>query len=463
MEAITVSKKRLFGWLAMTAAVTAVIAFGITALLVSVFEHKSEARNPFYRVVALNDRISDPAVWGKDFPMQYDDYRRTVDQTPTEFGGSHAVAHTPAPDDPRSVVASSKLERDPRLKTFWAGYAFAKDYRERRGHAYMLVDQLYTERQRVVKQPGTCINCHASMWTTYNQLGNGNIFEGFAKINHMPYAAAKNLVQHPAACIDCHDPATMQLRVTRPAFIIGMRAAKHDPNYDPNTMATRQEMRSFVCGQCHVEYYFQGPEKTLVYPWGNGFKADEILDYENQVKQVDWVHKETGAGVLKAQHPEFEMWQQGIHARSGVACADCHMPYKREGAMKISDHWVRSPLLNLNRACQGCHRWSDDELRGRVEQIQERTSAMRNATMDAVIALIEDIKAAKAAGASDAQLAAARDFQRKAQFLDDFVEAENSTGFHAPQESARVLLLAMDYARKGQLSLKEVPRVAQAF
>ena len=77
--------------------------------------------------------------------------------------------------------------------------------------------------------------------------------------------------------------------------------------------------------------------------------------------------------MLKAQHPEFEMWNQGIHARSGVACADCHMPYTRVGAQKISDHHVRSPLLNINRACQTCHKWPEEELKARAEAIQDRT------------------------------------------------------------------------------------------
>src|SRR6476660_4355899 len=124
-------------------------------VLVSIFEHKQEAKNPFFRVVELNDQIDDPAVWGKNFPMQYDDYRRTADQVRTRYGGSEALPRTPAHADPRSVVAQSRLEEDPRLKIMWAGYAFAKDFREERGHAYMLADQVYTERQRVVKQPGT--------------------------------------------------------------------------------------------------------------------------------------------------------------------------------------------------------------------------------------------------------------------------------------------------------------------
>ena len=174
---------------------------------------------------------------------------------------------------------------------------------------------------------------------------------------------------------------TMQLRVTRPGFIEGIRAFKATQgvqNYDVNTQATRQEMRSFVCGQCHVEYYFKGPEKRLVYPWAKGLKVENILAYYDEEKFKDWTHAETGAPVLKAQHPEFELWNQGIHARSGVTCADCHMPYKRDGALKISDHHVRSPLLNINRACQTCHKWPEEELKARVETIQQRTFKLRN-------------------------------------------------------------------------------------
>jgi nitrite reductase (cytochrome c-552) len=159
--------------------------------------------------------------------------------------------------------------------------------------------------------------------------------------------------------------------------------------------------------------------------------------------------------VLKAQHPEFEMWNQGIHARSGVTCADCHMPYMREGALKISDHHVRSPLLNINRACQTCHKWSEDELRDRAYALQERTYHLRNLAMDAVVGLIEDTKAARAAGRTDAQLQGVWALQRQAQFRLDFVEAENSTGFHAPEEAARILGEAIDFARQGQVLLRD--------
>jgi nitrite reductase (cytochrome c-552) len=215
-------------------------------------------------------------------------------------------------------------------------------------------------------------------------------------------------------------------------------------------------MRAIVCGQCHVEYYFKGPEKRLTYPWTRGLKADEILQSYQESGFQDWTHADTGAPALKAQHPEFEMWSQGVHARSGVVCADCHMPYKREGGFKVSDHHVRSPLLNINRACQGCHRWPEEELKQRVETIQERTFSLRNLAMDAVVALIGDLKAARDAGRPEAALAEARDFQRRAQFMLDFVEAENSTGFHAPQEAARILGQSIDYSRRGQLALRPI-------
>jgi nitrite reductase (cytochrome c-552) len=436
---------------------TTVATVAVVALLVNIFQRKQEEKTVFFRVVELTDDIEDPAQWGKNFPFQYDAYTRTVDQVRTRFGGSEAIQRTPTEADPRSVVAQSRIEEDPRLKTIWAGYAFAHDFREERGHAYMLEDQTYTERQIVTKQPGTCLQCHSSVYTAMKKLGDGDLFKGFDKLNSLSYAEARSHVTHPVSCIDCHAPDTMQLRVTRPAFIEGLGALKEHEgvkNYDVNTMATRQEMRSFVCGQCHVEYYFQGPEKRLVFPWANGLRVDDMLAYYEETQFNDWTHAETGAPVLKAQHPEFEMWNQGIHARSGVACADCHMPYKREGAMKISDHHVRSPLLNINRACQTCHKWPEAELKDRAEVIQQRTFELRNRAMDALVALIEDLAAARHGGRSDEALAPARRLQRRAQFMVDFVEAENSMGFHAPQEAARILGEAIDYARQGQLALR---------
>jgi nitrite reductase (cytochrome c-552) len=453
--------RRRVALIAIVAAGAALLAAGGAALLANIIERKQEARNPFYRVVELTETTQDPAVWGKNFPFQYDGYMRTVDQVRTRFGGSEAIPRTPNAADPRSVVSQSKLEEDPRLTTIWAGYAFAKDFREERGHAHMLQDQTYTERQIVAKQPGTCLNCHASTYVAMMKLGDGDLTRGFEKMNAMPWAEARKVVEHPVTCLDCHDSRTMQLRVTRPAFMEGMRALKAGQgvkDYDVNRDATRQELRAYVCGQCHVEYFFKGPEKRLVYPWANGLRGDEILAYYDKEGFRDWVHADSGAPALKAQHPEFEMWSQGIHARSGVACADCHMPYTRVGALKISDHHVRSPLLNVNRACQTCHKWSEDELKSRVDTIQQRTFQLRNRAMDAVVALIGDLKTARAAGRTEPELGPAQGFQRRAQFLLDFVEAENSTGFHAPQEAARLLGVSIDLARQGQLALRDGAR-----
>jgi nitrite reductase (cytochrome c-552) len=447
------------GPLVLAAVVSALVTLAVVMLLVNILEHKQEARNPFFRVVELTDDTEDPAIWGKNFPLQFDGYRRTVDQQRTRYGGSEAVPRTPSNVDPRSVVAQSRLDEDPRLRTMWAGYAFATDFREERGHAYMLDDQTFTERQHVTKQPGTCMNCHGSVYVPFKRLGGGDIFKGFEAMNKMPYFEARKQVSHPVTCIDCHDSQTMQLRVTRPAFIEGMRAyraASGVANYDVNTQASRQEMRAFVCGQCHVEYYFKGAEKRLTFPWSKGLKADEILQYYEENPHDDWTHADSGAKLLKAQHPEFEMWNQGIHARSGVACADCHMPYMRVGALKISDHHVRSPVLNINNACQTCHKWPEAELRARVETIQERVFGLRNRAMSAVVALIGDLKEARGRGTADAQLELPRRLQRRAQFMLDFVEAENSTGFHAPEEAERVLAEAIDYARQGQLALRGV-------
>lgn len=454
--------------------ITGVLIFatvGVLLLYQNISERQREAQQAAFQVVKLSEDDVDPATWGQNYPYQYDGYKRTVDIERTRYGGSEAF---------------SKINDDTRWKSIFNGYAFGVDYREERGHAYMLIDQRDTERVKLFKQPGACLHCHGSVIPAYYKKGveagvpNDEahrpeaIQKGFELVNSMPYTAATQLVDHPITCSDCHDPKTMQLRITRPGFLTGINvlanatdAVPHLPsierwraegkkgNYDPNTMASRQEMRSFVCGQCHVEYYFKGPEKLLTYPWQNGLKVEQIEAYYDSVGWKDWAHKDSGANVLKAQHPEFEMWSQGVHARSGVACADCHMPYQRVGAVKVSDHHVRSPLLNVNNACQTCHKFSESEMQSRVAIIQDRTKALMTRAEEAVVALIADIKKAQTAGGAADKIAKAQALQRKAQWRLDFVAAENSMGFHAPQEAARILGEAIDYARQGQLALTQ--------
>lgn len=445
----------------------------ITALLVNIFERKSEARQPYVRLVEVTEDTTDPAVWGVNWPKQYDSYLLTALSTRTRFGGHGGSEALP----------EQKIERDPWLKRMFEGYAFSIDYRDRRGHAYMLVDQEETERQ-TKPQSGSCLHCHASVMPLYRELGDGDPHAGFEKSYQLSYAEMNKMLHdsghaHPVSCVDCHDPETLQLRVTRPGFIDGIRRlaesdapTPHIPSierwregdrakpYEPNADATRGEMRSFVCGQCHVEYYC-GTNMPLTFPWGKGLKAEEIEAFWNETlfpdgsRFADYKHAESGAPILKAQHPEYELWSQGIHARSGVSCADCHMPYMRDGATKISDHWVRSPLLNVNRACQVCHHVDEQEILDRVDVIQQRNFDLLQRGGDALMAQLDAIAAAKADGATEAELAESLELQRKAQWRLDFIAAENSMGFHAPQEAARILGEAADYARQGQVAAME--------
>ncbi len=446
------------------------------ALVLNVADRKAEARETVVRVVDVTDDTTDPAEWGKNWPRQYDTYKLTALSTRTRFGGHGGSEALP----------EQKIERDPWLKRMFLGYAFSIDYRDRRGHAYMLEDQEQTERQSK-PQTGSCLHCHASVMPLYRQLGNGDAMKGFAQSYTLSYADANQMLHdsghaHPVSCVDCHDPDSMALRVTRPGFILGIQALaegsaevphlasvqrwREGPRaapYDPNADATRNEMRSYVCGQCHVEYYCSTKMK-LTFPWSEGLAVEDIESAWNKTtfadgeRFYDYKHAETGAPILKAQHPEFELWSQGVHARSGVTCADCHMPYMRDGASKVSDHWVRSPLLNVDRACLTCHHFSEEEMLARVAVIQDRNQALMQGAAAALMDQLDAVVAAKAQGATDAQLAPALELQRQAQWRLDFIAAENSMGFHAPQEAARVLGEAADLARQGQVSaIKATP------
>jgi nitrite reductase (cytochrome c-552) len=461
----------------------AIAAAGVTVLLTNIVERKVESQHTFNWIVPVTDDTTDPAEWGKTFPSQYDGYKRTAEPTKTKYGG-HGGS---------DALPEEKIERDPWLKRLFAGYAFSIDYRDRRGHAYMLSDQEQTKRVTAWTrpQPGACLQCHASIIPAYRYVGKGDVMKGFEEVCGMSYKDARALkddkgnplVNHPVGCVDCHDPKNMQLRVSRPGFLVGIAAfAKSDApapyltsivqyrerrkgnaslEYDVNREATRQEMRSYVCGQCHVEYYFKGEHKTVTYPWANGLKVEQIEKYYDDAGFSDWPHGETGGKMLKAQHPEFEMWNQGVHARSGVTCADCHMPYKREGALKVSDHWVRSPLLNINRACQTCHHFSEEEMLARATIIQDRNHELLERAGKALTDMLDAILAAKKSGATDEQLKDAFALQRKGQWRLDFVAAENSMGFHAPQEAARILGEAIDFFRQGQLAAKGLPAAAK--
>ncbi len=461
----------------------ALLAAGVTVfvamLLTNISDRKHEALQPFVRLQEVTEDDTDPAKWGVNWPKEFDSYKKTAISTRTRFGGHGGSEAMP----------EEKIERDPWLKRMFAGYAFAIDYRDRRGHAYMLEDQENTKRL-TKPQSGSCLHCHASIMPLYRELGGGDEFKGMDITHTMTYQETLEKLKagghaHPVSCVDCHDPKNMQLRVTRPGFIRGIQAfaassapAPQLPSvelgrsgerrrpYDPNADSTRNEMRSFVCAQCHVEYYCS-TKMPLTFPWGKGLKAEDIEAFWDETRFPDgepfsdYAHAETGAQILKAQHPEFELWSQGVHARSGVSCADCHMPYIRDGAAKISDHWVRSPLLNANRACQTCHNFPESELVARVVVIQERNHALLERAATALMGQLDAMKAAKERGATPDQLAAAKALQRKAQWRIDYIAAENSMGFHAPQEAARILGEAIDYARQGEIAAQTLMGEAQ--
>lgn len=495
---------------------TALATVAVLVVLVTMFEHKQESRTPFVRVVDVSEISTDPAPWGLNWPHQFDQYKLTAGES--FYGGSSAM--------PRS-----KLEAQPWLKRLYAGYAFSIDYREARGHAYMLYDQVVTERVNQRPQSGACLHCHASTTVLYRKVGleamgqpsddkalaasfnMPAVIKGFEVLSTKPYhevlamltqvpdgtpATAKDKPvfpappvggfqpttqpsghfamdeAHPVSCIDCHDPKNMAVRVTRPGFMQGIAAlassddpVPHLPSietwrkgnrqkpYDPNQLPSRQEMRSFVCGQCHVEYYC-ATKDTLTLPWGKGLKAEQLEAYWEQrkfpdgSKFFDYKHGETGAPLFKAQHPEFELWSQGIHARAGVSCSDCHMSYERVGAMKVSNHQVRSPLQNIDNACRVCHHSPENELADRVRTIQKRTEHLVEVAAGAMTQMLDAIMEAKAAGAKDADLEEVFKLQRQAMWRLDFISSENSRGFHASQESARILAESIDCSRRAQ-------------
>ena len=427
--------RRQIVWLVAAFVLGALVIGVIAFLLLNIQQRKDEALEYPLNVVQISDTELDPAVWGKNYPREYSSWLKTQqDTTPTAYGGSQPF---------------NKLERYPILKRLWAGYAFSVDFNEERGHYYALTDQKETERQNFVAQPGACANCHAGEAPQLiKQMG----WENF---NHTPYKEISPTLHYGSTCADCHDPQTMDLRITRPAFVNAMTERGIDLS-----KATRQEMRTYVCAQCHVEYYFAGDNKILTFPWDNGTKIDDIDKYYTDLKFKDFVNKETGAQMIKIQHPEYELFTSGIHYKSGVACADCHMPYQREGAIKVSDHWVRSPLTNVRASCGQCHKQDDETLKQRIIDIQDTTAQLLRRTEDALGAAMDAIVAAKAAGATDEQLAKPRELIRKGQMRWDFIFSENSTGFHSPQEAARVLGEAIDYARQAQLEAERLAKTA---
>ena len=416
-----------------------VLLVGIIIILAAVLagvlifmKNQPPQERAFEPIVEIAPMEPDSAKWGINFPNQWASLQQTeFNNIDTTYGGSSKF---------------SWLERDPRQKILFAGYPFSKEYNDDRGHMNMLTDVRETDRLNLNDEdpkhtPATCYSCKSGdnpgLWADM----------GMAAYDAMTFNEMTPNIQNTIGCANCHEAGTMRLIVTNPALMEAFEAQGKDW-----TTFSRQEMRTVVCANCHVEYYFAGPEKYLTFPWVNGTRIDEIISYYNEIGFKDWEYPEAGTPMLKAQHPEYEFFTAGsTHYNAGVSCADCHMPYVSDGAAKYSSHDVHSPLINPEQACGQCHTDVEYVVR-RVNLIQDQVAETKIATEDAIIDAISAIKAAAANPNVDAALLdQARQLHREAQYMWDFLSAENSTGFHNPEYALKICADATNLARQAQM------------
>lgn len=402
-----------------------VLAAALTGVLVYMNNQPAPVR-AFQPLVEIPPLEPDSSVWGLNFPNQYSSFLKTREnEADTTHGGSSKFSH---------------LERDPRQVILFAGYAFSKEYNDDRGHEWALTDVREIKRVNETT-PGTCYSCKSA--------NNPKLWQemGMAAFDKTPFSQIGEQIDQTIGCANCHEANSMRLVVTNPALEEALEAQGKDW-----TTFTRQEMRTVVCANCHVEYYFAGEGKYLTFPWADGTHIDQIISYYDELAFKDWDYPGTGTPMLKAQHPEYEMYTAGsTHFNAGVACADCHMPYVRDGAAKYSMHDIHSPLLNPDLACGQCHADTQYAVL-RVNAIQDQVYSTKIAAEDALVDAITALQAATAdPNADQAALDQARAYHRQAQFKWDFVSAENSMGFHNPEYILKILAESTDLARQAQM------------
>jgi len=423
-----IEEKPWVGWVFFGITFVAVFLIGLFGA--SIIERRHEAF-ALQQVKPIADWEPRNAVWGENYPREYESYVKTAG---TDFASKYAGSAT-----------IDYLERNPNLVVMWAGYPFSRDYKQGRGHYYAVHDVRESLRT-TVPLPATCWACKSTdVPRVMNEMGVAEFYK--AKWPEL----GPQIVNH-IGCQDCHDPKTMNLRITRPALAEAWQRMGKDIS-----KATHQEMRSLVCAQCHVEYYFKGKEeKYLTFPWDKGFSADNMEKYYDQINHVDWVHPLSRAPMLKAQHPDYELYRTGIHAERGVSCADCHMPYKSEGGVKFTDHHMQSPLNNIANSCGVCHRESEQTLRKNVYDRQDRVVELLTLAEQGITAAHIEAKAAWDAGASEAEMKEALQLIRHAQWRWDWVAAANGSGFHAPLEAARVLGTSIQKAGEARKAIARI-------
>lgn len=409
---------------------TVVVVFFIGLLASSIVERRSEAKLYFQMISEIPDWEPRNEVWGENFPRQYESYMMTADTTfKSKHGGSATIDY---------------LEKYPELVIMWAGYAFARDYKQGRGHFYAVSD-VHKSLRTVQPQPATCWTCKSTdVPRVMNEVGVENFYKS-------TWAEMGPQIVNHIGCQDCHDPKTMSLRISRPALAEAFERQGKDIN-----KATHQEMRSLVCAQCHVEYYFKGEGRYLTFPWDKGFSADNMEEYYDNYQYADWTHALSRAPMLKAQHPDYELYKTGVHADRGVSCADCHMPYQREGGLKFTNHHISSPLDNISGSCQVCHRESEQKLLANVYERQNKVQELRRIAEINLARLHLEAKKAWDSGATEEEMKPVLTYIRHAQWRWDWVAAANGMGFHSPVESLRVLGTSIQKAQEARVVLARI-------
>lgn len=431
-----IKNKPQLGWLLFVVIIVLVFLLGLLAA--SITERRAEISGLFNnKRVEIHGIESRNELWGKNFPREYTTWSQTAEM---DFRSKHL-----------GNIQQDVLEERPEMVILWAGYGFASDYQAPRGHKYAIDDVRNTLRTGAPdhnggdKQPTTCWTCKSpDVPRIMKEKGIAAFYAG-------KWSKLGAEIVNPIGCADCHDPQTMNLTITRPALIEAFQRQGKDI-----TKATPQEMRSLVCAQCHVEYYFKGEGKYLTFPWDKGTTIEDIEKYYDEVEHVDWVHQLSKAPMLKAQHPDYELFLTGPHAKRGLSCADCHMPYKSEGGIKYSDHHIMSPLKNIANTCQTCHKDSEEKLKGYVYEYQDKAIEIRNIIEKDLAQLHIGAKFAWDNGATEEQMKPILKLIRQAQWRWDFVCASHGASFHAPVETQRILSHSLDKTHQATLELQKL-------
>lgn len=431
-----IQKKPWLGWMLFFA--TMVIVFLLGLLASSIMERRSEAVFAYTPQVEISEFEPVNEFWGKNYPREYQSYLKTEKSDfESKYNGSALI---------------DMLEVDPRLVVLWAGYGFSKDYNQGRGHYHAIKDLHKTLRTgapvngKKSPMPNTCWTCKGpDVPRLMNKLGVANFYKG-------TWETKGHELVNPIGCADCHDSKTMNLKISRPALIEAFQRQGKDI-----TKVSHQEMRSLVCAQCHVEYYFNKKRvegvNYLTFPWDKGMSAEDMEKYYDEMNFSDWTHSISKAPMLKAQHPGYETYLTGTHASRGVSCADCHMPFMSEGGVKYTDHHVQSPLNNIANSCQVCHREETERL---VKDVYERQSKIiQNRDKLEELLVRAHVEAGKAweLGAQEKQMKDILWDIRHAQWRWDYSAAAHGASFHSPVEIGRVISTGIDIAQEARIKL----------